>query len=128
MSPVQRWFVPDAYIPPRSTPPQISHESICVLNESDQDASLQITAYFADREPERSDAMVLGARRAVHLRTDDPEAVGGLVLERGVPYVIAIESASPLQIQYSRLDTTQAAYSLTTAVLASARVPAKSEA
>ena len=117
MSRTQRWFVPDAYIPPTSTPPEVSHESICVLNESGQDASLQITAYFADREPERSDVIVLGARRAVHLRTDNPEAVGGLQLERGVPYGLEIESETDLQVQYSRLDSTQAAYALMTAML-----------
>lgn len=115
----RRWYVPDAYIPPVSTAPEVSHESICVLNDGDGTVEFTVTAYFADREPERSQPIPLGGRRAVHLRTDRPEQLGGLQLERGVPYGIAIESSAELQIQYSRLDTTQAAYSLMTALLTS---------
>lgn len=115
----RRWYVPDAYIPPVSTAPEVSHESICVLNDGDPAVEFTVTAYFADREPERSRPIAIGGRRAVHLRTDRPDQLGGLQLERGVPYGIVIESPADLQVQYSRLDTTQAAYSLMTALLTS---------
>jgi hypothetical protein len=36
---LRRWYVPDAYIPPASTPPEIPHESICVLNDNDAPAT-----------------------------------------------------------------------------------------
>jgi hypothetical protein len=111
------WFVPDAYIPPSSTAPEVSHESICLLNPADEAAEFRVTAYFADREPERSAPITLAGRRAVHLRTDQPDRIGGLRLERGVPYGLEIESDADLKIQYSRLDTTQPAYSLMTATL-----------
>ena len=115
-----RWYVPDAYIPPSSTAPEISHESICVLNDTDDDADFRIIAYFADRDPQRSRPIVLARQRAVHLRTDLPDRVGGLKLERGVPYAMVIESDADLKVQYSRLDTTQPAYTLMTALLAPA--------
>lgn len=113
---LRRWYVPDAYIPPASTAPEVSHESICVLNDADTEVEFNVTAYFADRDPQRSQPITLAGRRAVHLRTDNPSHVGGLSLERGIPYGIAVESAADLQIQYSRLDTTQAAYTLMTAM------------
>ncbi len=116
----RRWFVPDAYIPPRSTAPEVSHESICVLNPDATPAVFTVTAYFADREPDVSEPITIPGLRALHLRTDAPGAVGGLRLERGVPYGLEIISDSPLQLQYSRLDTTQPAYSLMTALLDSA--------
>jgi len=119
----QRWFVPDAYIPPSSTPPQVSHESICVLNVAEAAAEFTVTAFFADRAPKSSAPIILDGRRAVHLRTDQPDHLGGLELERGISYGIVIESAADLQLQYSRLDTTQAAYSLMTAMLTSAPIP-----
>lgn len=112
----RRWYIPDAYIPPASTPPAVSHESICVVNDSDHPAELVITAYFSDREPQRSAPVVLGARRAEHLRTSDPAAVGGLELAADVPYALVISSQAPLHLQYSRLDSTQAAYTLMTAI------------
>lgn len=114
------WYVPDAYIPPKSTGGEVSHESICVLNPSAAAATLLVTAYFADREPAVSTPITVPGHRSLHLRTDQPEAIGGLHLERGVPYGIQIESRSVLQLQYSRLDTTQAAYTLMTTQLAHA--------
>lgn len=113
----RRWFVPDAFIPLRSTAPEMSHESICVLHRGTEAATLTITAYFADREPERSGPITVPGRRGLHLRTDDPDVVGGLRIERGIPYALEIESETDLQIQYSRLDTTQPAYALMTALL-----------
>jgi len=114
-----RWFVPDAYIPPNSTAPELSHESICVLNRGAEAATFIITAYFADHDPEQSLPILIAGRRAIHLRTDVSDAIGGLRIERGVPYGLEVESDADLQIQYSRLDTTQPAYSLMTALLAS---------
>jgi hypothetical protein len=120
---LRRWYVPDAYIPPASTAPEVSHESICVLNDSEEPAVFTVIAYFADRGPQRSSELSIEGNRAVHLRTDHPSAVGGLQLERGVPYGLVIESAAPLHVQYSRLDTTQAAYTLMTALLGSEVTP-----
>lgn len=113
---VRRWYIPDAFIPLVSTAPEVSHESICVLNPTDTDAELTITVYFADRDPESSAPITLPARRDAHLRTSIPEQVGGLRIEPGVPYGIEVASSADLQVQYSRLDTTQAAYSLMTAM------------
>jgi hypothetical protein len=116
----RRWYVPDAYIPPSSTGSEQSHESICVLNTGTTASTLTITAYFADREPEQSRPITIAARRDLHLRTDMPDRIGGLTIERGVPYGLEIESNADLQVQYSRLDTCQAAYSLMTAMLPAA--------
>jgi len=112
-----RWFVADAYIPPSSTGSEVSHESICVLNRAAVSSTFTITAYFADREPEQSRPITIAARRDLHLRTDMPDRIGGLTIGRGVPYGLEIESETDLQVQYGRLDTTQAAYALMTAML-----------
>ena len=110
------WTVPDCYIPLDSTDDVESHESVCVLNDGRDDAQLVFTAYFADREPQESSTMVVPAQRCLHLRTGQQAAVGGLVIEPGVPYGLKITSDRPVHLQYSRLDTTQAAYSLMTAI------------
>jgi hypothetical protein len=120
---LRRWYVPDAYIPPVSTAPGTSHESICVLNDNEASAAFTVVAYFADRGPQRSKEILIEGNRAVHLRTDLPSAVGGLQLQRGVPYGLVVESAAQLHMQYSRLDTTQAAYTLMTALLGSEVTP-----
>lgn len=107
-----RWYIPDAYIPPLSTGGEVSHESVCVVNPSAADALITITAYFADRDPQRSSPIAIPARRDHHLRTSDPRQVGGLRIEPGVPYGMEICSEADLHFQYSRLDTSQAAYAL----------------
>ncbi|WP_127588679.1 sensory rhodopsin transducer [Paenibacillus koleovorans] len=105
------WFIPDGYIPPTSAPGVYeSHESICVLNTSGEDAKLTLTIYFEDRDPiEQVEAIVPG-RRTRHIRTSSLRGSGGNgeSIPTGVPYAIGIVSTVPVMIQYSRLDATQA--------------------
>jgi hypothetical protein len=99
------WFVPDAYLPASSTGGFESHEAACLLNAGDREAHVRLTFYFEDREPLGPVELVLGARRAWHVRLDDASALGGLELPRGVPYAYAVESDEPIVLQHSRLDT-----------------------
>ena len=108
------WVVPDAMIPALSTAGHTSHESICVLNASPLDARVIVEAYFADRNPAISSPIAVPAGRSAHLRTDSPDAVGGLEIPRGVPYGLVVRSEDQVHVQYSRLDTTQPAYALMT--------------
>ncbi|MFK0526239.1 sensory rhodopsin transducer [Paenibacillus illinoisensis] len=100
------WVIPDGYIPPDSRGSLESHESICVLNTGLEDAKLDITIFFEDREPlENIEAIVLG-RRTSHIRTALLHS-GDQSIPAGVPYAITVSSNVPVIIQYSRLDTTQ---------------------
>lgn len=100
------WVIPDGYIPPDSRGSLESHESICVLNTGQEEAVLDITIFFEDREPiENIKANVLG-RRTKHIRTATLRA-GEQSIPSGVPYAITVSSNVPVIIQYSRLDTTQ---------------------
>jgi Uncharacterized protein conserved in bacteria len=50
----KRWAIAEGYIPPQSTGTTrqlCSHETACLLNASDQDAHVEITIFYADREP-----------------------------------------------------------------------------
>jgi hypothetical protein len=65
-----RWAIPEGYIPSQSHGPEpemISHETACLLNASDRDAHVEITIFFADREP----VGPVPARRTKHLRFND---------------------------------------------------------
>jgi hypothetical protein len=49
-----RWAIAEGYITSWSKGPKpemTSHETACLLNASDQDAHVQITIFFSDREP-----------------------------------------------------------------------------
>ena len=103
------------YIPEGSTGPEpqmTSHETVCLLNASDQDAQVRITIYFSDREPAGPYHVTVPARRTRHVRfndLDDPEPI-----PRGTDYASVIESDVPVVAQHTRLDSRQPANALLT--------------
>jgi hypothetical protein len=107
------WLLPDGFIPGESTGAQESHEAICVLNTSAEQARLSISFYFEDRDPVKDVVVVVPPERTRHVRTD---RMDGVEIPRGVPYAVRVESSVPVTVQCSRMDTTQPALSLMTAM------------
>jgi hypothetical protein len=106
------WLIPDGFIPEESSGSQESHEAVCVLNTSaEEEARLSISFYFEDREPVRNAEVIVPPERTRHIRTDQLGEI-----PRGVPYAIRAESSIPVVVQCSRMDTTQPALSLMTAM------------
>lgn len=109
------WIIPDGYIPPTSAGSLESHESVCVLNVSSEEALLNFTIYFEDREPIEDILVVVPPRRTKHIRTSSL-AKEGTSIPVGVPYAIEVRSDIPIFVQYSRLDATQAENALMSVV------------
>jgi hypothetical protein len=103
-----RWAIAEGYIPGRSSGPEpqmTSHETVCLLNAGDHDAHVEITLYFADREPAGPYRITVPARRTRHVRFNDltdPEP-----LPRDTDYSSVIESDVPVVAQHTRLDSRQ---------------------
>jgi hypothetical protein len=103
------WVIPEGYIPPDSNGPQpqmLSHETVCLLNASDQEARVQITIYYEDRDPVGPYQLIVPARRTLHARFNDlrqPE-----MIPRDTPYSSVIRSNVPIVAQHTRLDSRQA--------------------
>lgn len=103
----RQWVFPDAELPePGSGGPQ-GHESIIILNPNGEDASIEITLWYTDREPSRFEVTVQ-AERVRCLRTNVPDDMGGHRIEIGEQYAISLRSSVPVVAQYGRLDVTQA--------------------
>jgi hypothetical protein len=109
------WYVPDAYLPADSSHGLESHEAACLLNVSEQDATVEFTFYFEDRDPVGAPPLTLPARRTRHLRLDRVDDVG-VRLPKGVPFAYEVSSDVPLVLQHSRLDTTAGGYTLFTTI------------
>ena len=110
----RRWAIAEGYIPEGSHGPEPmqSHETACLLNANDSDATVEIRVYFADRNPAGPYRVTVPARRTVHVRfdkLDDPESI-----PRATEYASTIESDLPIVVQHSRLDSRQAENALTT--------------
>jgi hypothetical protein len=104
----RRWAIAEGYIPAESTGPEpqmTSHETVCILNAGDQDAHVEITVFFEDRDPAGPYRQTVEARRTVHLRfnsLDDPEPV-----PLDTDFASVIESDVPIVVQHTRLDSRQ---------------------
>lgn len=103
----KQWYIPDGFIPPDSTGALTSHESVCVLNCSSEEALIRFTIFFEDREPMEDIMVVVQGRRTKHIRTSSLMKEGAPI-PIGVPYAIELLSDVPIIVQYSRLDSTQA--------------------
>jgi hypothetical protein len=83
-----------------------SHETVCVLNASDDHAHVAITIYFSNREPAGPYRFTVAPRRTRHLRFNDfsdPEPI-----PNDTDFASVIESDIPIIVQHTRLDSRQA--------------------
>ena len=111
------WLVPDCYWPEMTGPGYYpSHESICVLNTGEEDATVTMTLYFEDREPMTEFVATCAAQRCHHVRMDKLKNKCGAGVPIGVPYAALVESNVPIVVQYSRIDTTQCNETLATTI------------
>jgi hypothetical protein len=109
----KRWAIAEGYIPPTSHGPEpvmTSHETACLLNTSGEDAHVQITIYFADRDPVGPYSVLVPARRTNHVRFNDLKDPAPI--PRGTDYATVIESDIPIVVQHTRLDSRQNANAL----------------
>jgi hypothetical protein len=103
------WAIAEGYIPSGSTgpaPQMTSHETVCILNAGDGDATIEIMIYFADKEPVGPYKFTVPARRTRHLRfneMDDPEPI-----PKDTDFASVIKSDVPVVVQHTRLDSRQA--------------------
>jgi hypothetical protein len=105
----KRWAIAEGWIPGWSHGPEpemTSHESFCVLNAGDQEAQLEVTIFYTDRDPVGPYRLSVPARRTQHFRVNnltDPEPI-----PKGTAYASVIESDVPVVVQHTRLDSRQA--------------------
>jgi len=105
----RRWAIAEGYIPSWSNGPEpqfTSHETACILNASDEEARVEITAYFSDREPVGPYRITVPPRRTLHVRFNElsePEPIPA-----DTDYASVIESDVPIVVQHTRLDSRQA--------------------
>jgi hypothetical protein len=102
------WAIPEGYIPGRSSGAEdmTSHETLCVLNAGDDDAHVEVSAYFSDREPAGPYRLTVPGRRTAHVWVndlDDPEPI-----PHDTDYATVIRSDVPIVVQHTRLDSRQA--------------------
>lgn len=112
-----QWVIADGWIPPASSGPEpemTSHESACMVNVNNEDAAVEMTVFFTNREPVGPYRMRIPAQRVLHVRFNDftdPEQI-----PLGTDYSVLITSSVPIVVQHTRLDSRQAANALASTI------------
>ena len=105
----RRWAIAEGYIPGHSHGPEpemTSHETVCLLNAGDRPAHVEITIFYADREPAGPYRLTVPPRRTRHVRFND--LADPAPIPRDTDYASVIESDEPIVVQHTRLDSRQA--------------------
>jgi hypothetical protein len=112
------WAIAEGYIPPSSTDGEdrrfLSHETACMLNANDRDATVRITLYFSDRDPVGPYVVTVPARRTLHLRFND--LTDPAPVPRDTDCSSVFESDVPIVVQHTRLDSRKQALALLSTV------------
>lgn len=104
------WAIAGGHIPLESNghePAFTSRDTLCLLNTTDEEAHVELTLFYSDREPVGPYKLTVAARRVRHVRFNDlidPEA-----MPLDTDYGSVIHSDVPLVVQFTRQDTSQAA-------------------
>ena len=111
----KKWAIAEGWIPSWSHGPEpemLSHETACILNPNDTEAHVEITIYYADRDPVGPYRITVPARRTLHQRFNDlkdPEPI-----PKATNYASTIVSDVPIVVQHTRLDSRQSENALIT--------------
>jgi hypothetical protein len=111
------WAIAEGYIPAYSTgpsPQMLSHETVCLFNINDEEANVEITIYFKDKEPVGPYKVKVDPRRTKHLRFNDLENPEPIPLD--TDYASLIISDVPIVVQHTRLDSRQSANAIMTTI------------
>lgn len=110
------WLIADGFMSDTKTENYVSHEAVCVLNLSGEDAVVKITVYFEDREPIGDFTAICKNERTNHIRLDKIKNKDGIGIPREVPYALLIESNVPVVCQHSRMDVSTSDMTLMTTI------------
>ena len=113
----RHWAIAEGWIPSWSHGPEPemeSHETACILNPNDEEAHVEITIYYSDRDPVGPYKLTVPARRTLHQRFNNLKIPEPIPI--GTNYASTIISDVPIVVQHTRLDSRQAENALITTI------------
>jgi len=110
----QVWVIAEGWIPSGGLADHtlMPHETACILNTGDREATIELTVFFSDRDPVHY-VLTVPPRRTRHVRFDgllDPP------VPRDTDYSSLFVSDVPVVVQHTRLDSRRSEIALMTTV------------
>ncbi len=110
------WIVPDGYMSDTKNGNFVSHEAICVLNLTEEDAVIHLEFFFEDKDPVGGFVCTCKAKRSNHIRLDKIKSEDGKTVPYNTPYSVLLTSSVPVIAQHSRMDVSQPEMTLMTTI------------
>jgi len=97
------WVFGDGDLPPQGSEEPLGHEALMVVNCTDEDARIEVTVYFEDKEPAKGVVLTVPARRVKCFRLDSPVGEKPFQIPFG-QYALMLKSSVPVVANFGRLD------------------------
>ena len=106
----KNWYIVDGWLPVKKEQDReeyFGHESLMVLNCNDKEAKIHLDIFFPDKDPIKNIELTVPANRTRCFRMEQPDNIGGIVLENLKDYSIRVRSDIEVVVQFGRMDVTQ---------------------
>ena len=101
------WIIPDCELPPEGDGVLKGHESVIVVNDSDKEAKIKVTLFFADKDAYEYVNWTVAPKRVRCFRMNNVDDMDGFVVPLETQYAMKLESTQKIVVQYGRLDNRQ---------------------
>lgn len=103
----KNWIIPDCELPQEGEGALKGHESVIIVNDSDNDAKINVTLYFTDAPCYSGINWEVKAKSVRCFRMNNTTDMCGYVVPFDTQYAMKIESSEKIVLQYGRLDNRQ---------------------
>ena len=103
----KNWIIPDCELPPEGEGELKGHESVIVVNDSDEVAHIKVKLFFTDKPCYENIEWTVEPQRVRCFRMNNLTDMCGFDIPLETQYAMKLESSEPIVVQYGRLDNRQ---------------------
>ena len=101
------WILPDCELPPEGEGCAKGHESVIIVNDTNNDAHISVKLFFSDKDAYENIKWIVKAGRVRCFRTNNIDDMCGYRVPLCTQYAMKLTSDCNIVVQYGRLDNTQ---------------------
>ena len=101
------WIIPDCELPPEGEGVLKGHESVVIVNDSNEKAIIKVKLYFDNKPAHEGIVWEVEPQMVKCFRMNNVEHMCGYVVPLETQYAMKLESSQPIVVQYGRLDNRQ---------------------
>ena len=103
----KNWIIPDCELPPEGEGELKGHESVIVVNDSDEVAHIKVKLFFTDKPCYENIEWTVEPQRVRCFRMNNLTDMCGFEVPFETQYAMKLTSNTNIVVQYGRLDNRQ---------------------